>query len=233
VGLLLALSRGGDVLGADAGPVVVDVPDQEEAQVGVVPEKGSSIAEIPPAAQTSPPEEQRGPDSLDQQGASNEPLNYSPPPAVPDLHSLREFMDQMTETSRLGIELREDGSTLRSSETTSRLAVISVAEGSPAARAGLRPYSGATHTVLEGTTMAAALFFPPAIVALPIIEQSGVGESYDLIIGVDGTQVCDRFQFEDQTRALKPCETVYLNVVRDGVRLRIPVNLAPLTQASK
>jgi len=59
------------------------------------------------------------------------------------------------------------------------------------------------------------------------------GESYDLIIGVDGTRVCDLLQFEDQTRGLRPGETVYLNIVRDGARLQIPVNLPPLTQATK
>jgi len=236
VGLLLALLRGGDVLGADAdGPVVVDVPEQPGAQAITAPEKGSSIAEIPRAAENqSPPfQEQSGPDSMGQQGANYDPLNPPPPPAVPELHSLREFLDQMTETSPLGVELREDHTSLRSGETISGLAVISVAEGSPAARAGLHPYSGATHAVLEGATMAATLVFPPAIVALTIIDQTHVGESYDLIIGVDGTRVCDLLQFEDQTRGLRPGETVYLNIVRDGARLQIPVNLPPLTQATK
>ena len=234
VALLLALSRGADVLCADdGGPLVVEVPDPAEAQTNVAPEKGSSIAEIPRAEGTPSSEEQSGPDSLGRQGASYDPLNPPPPPAVPELHSLREFLDQMTETSPLGVELREDRTTLRSGETINGLAVVSIAEGSPAARAGLRPYSGAAHAVLEGATMAASLVFPPAIVALTIIDQTHVGESYDLIIGVDGTRVCDLLQFEDQTRALRPGETVYLNIVRDGARLQIPVNLPPLTQAAK
>jgi len=234
VALLLALSRGGDALGADAGgPVVVDVPDQTDAQSGVASDKGGSIAEIPPAVQASPFDEQHGPDSLSQQGAGYDPLNPPPPPAVPDLHSLREFLDQMTETSPLGLELREDHTSLRSGETISGLAVMSVADGSPAARAGLHPYAGATHAVLEGATMAASLVFPPAIVALTIIDQTHVGESYDLIIGVDGIRVSDLLQFEDQTRSLKPGDRVYLNVVRNGARVQIPVNLPPLTQASK
>jgi len=233
VGLLLALLRGGDVLSADTdGPVVVDVPEQAGAQAITTPEKESSTAEIP-RAETLPPEEQPNSDSTDQQGATYDPLNPPPPPAVPDLHSLREFLDQMRETSPLGIELREDHTKLRSGESISGLAVISVEQGSPAARAGLLPYSGTTHAVLEGATMAATLVFPPAIVALTIIDQSHLGESYDLIIGVDGTRVCDLLQFEDQTRSLKPGDTVYLNVVRDGARLQIPVNLPPLTQASK
>ncbi len=90
MGLLLALLRGGDVLGGDAdGPVVVDVPEQAATE----PEKGSSIAEIPRAEATPSSEEQPSPDSQDQQGTSYDPLNPPPPPAVPDLHSLREFLD--------------------------------------------------------------------------------------------------------------------------------------------
>lgn len=229
MGLLFALLRGGDVLGGDAdGPVVVDVPEQAGGQATTEPEKGSSVAEIPRAEETPSSEEQPSPE-----GTSYDPLNPPPPPAVPDLHSLREFLDQMSESSSLGIELHEDRTTLRSGESISGLAVISVAEGSPAARAGLHPYSGATHAVLEGATMAASLVFPPAIIALTIIDQTHIGESYDLVIGVDGTRVCDLLQFEDQTRALKPGDTVYLNVVRNGVRLQIPVSLPPLTQATK
>jgi S1-C subfamily serine protease len=87
--------------------------------------------------------------------------------------------------------------------------------------------------VLEGATMAAALVFPPAIVALTIIDQTHVGESYDLIIGVDGTRVSDLMEFEDRTRTLRPGDIVYLNVVRSGVRRQIPVSLPPMTQASK
>lgn len=232
MGLPLALSRRGDVLGAGA-PVVIDVPDQAEAEVGVIPEKGSSIVEIPRAAQTSPLEEQRGLDSPGQPGTSDDTFKPTLPPAVPCLHSLREFLDQMTETSPLGVELREDHTTLRGGEAINGLAVISVADGSPAAYAGLRPYPGTTHAVLEGATMAAAPVFPPLIVALPIIEQTHLGGSYDLIIGVDGTRVRDLDQFEDQTRALKPGETVYLDVVRCGARLQISVNLPSLTQATR
>ena len=59
---------------------------------------------------------------MGQQGANYDPLNPPPPPAVPELHSLREFLDQMTETSPLGVELREDHTSLRSGETISGLA---------------------------------------------------------------------------------------------------------------
>ena len=211
-------------------PVVVDVPEQKDGQSNEPPEKAASVAEIPAANDGAPAQAQLPADS------SKQTVDYdgtNAPPVMPEVHSLREFMDQMTETSPLGIELREERTSLKNGETVSGLAVISVSEGSPAARAGVRPYSGTTHAVLEGATMAATMVFPPAIVALTIIDQTHVGESYDLIIGVDGMRVCDLLQFEDQTRTLKPGDTVYLNIVRGGARMQIPVLLPPLTQASK
>ncbi|HVA67978.1 MAG TPA: PDZ domain-containing protein, partial [Candidatus Binataceae bacterium] len=59
-----------------------------------------------------------------------------------------------------------------------------------------------------------------------------VGESYDLIIGVDGVRVTDFLDFQDRMRDLKPGEIVYLSVVRDGrrhqFRVAVPIgtNLA-------
>ena len=232
VGSLYALSCCGAVLGA-GGPVIIEVPGQPEAQGGVASDEGGRSVEIPPAVQTSPPDEQCGPDSLSPQGAGYDALNPPPPPAVPELHSLREFLDEMTGTSALGAELREDHATLRSGERINGLAVVSVGEGSPAAHAGLHPCAGTTHAVLEGATMTVSLVFPPVILALEFIDYNHVGESFDLIIGVDGTRVCDFDQFEQQTRALKPGDRVYLNVVRDGARLQIPVDIPPSKQASQ
>ncbi|HTY53990.1 MAG TPA: PDZ domain-containing protein [Candidatus Binataceae bacterium] len=234
VALLLALSPCRVILAGDADkPEVVEVPEQPEAQANAASDKGSSTAEIPSAADEpviQQQQQQSAPDPASQT-ADYDGFN-SAPPVVPNLRSLREFMDQMNDASPLGLELREERSSLKTGETISGLAVISIEQNSPAARAGLHPYSGATHAVLEGATMAATMVFPPAIVALTIIDQTHVGESYDLIIGVDGTRVCDLLEFEDQTRMLKPGDTVYLNIVRGGTRMQIPVLLPPLTQAS-
>ena len=151
---------------------------------------------------------------------------------VPDLHSLREFLDQMTQTSPLGVELREDRSELKTGETVNGLAIMNVMAESPAARAGLRSYSGATHTLLAGMSMAAALVFPPAIIVLSIVDQSHFGETYDLIIGVDGRRVGNLIEFEDQMRVAKPGQIVYLSVVRDGARVQIAANLPPLAKVT-
>jgi len=234
-GLLMALGHSAGGFGAEpGGPVIVDVPlGKAEAQAATV-DQGSPTAEIPPAANEPSSWEFEDPDSaaIGRQDLGYDPLNPPPPPAVPDLHSLREFLDQMTQTSPLGVELREDRSKLKTGETVNGLAIMNVMAGSPAARAGLHPYSGAMHTLLAGMSMAAALVFPPAIIVLSIVDQTHVGETYDLIIGVDGTRVGNLIEFEDRMRGVKPGQIVYLSVIRDGARLQIAVNLPPLANAA-
>ncbi len=232
--LLMALGQIAGGFGVAAGdPVIVDVPpSMGEAQASTI-DSGTPTAEIPPAAKDSLSGEQEEPDStaVGGQVPGYEPLNPQSPAAVPNLHSLREFLDQMSQASPLGVELREDQSKLKSGETVSGLAVMDVIPGSPAARAGLRPYSGTTHAVLAGVSMAAALVFPPAIIALSIVDQSHLGESYDLIIGVDGARVGNLIAFEDRMRGVKPGHIVYLSVIRDGARVQIAVNLPPTANA--
>ena len=46
-----------------------------------------------------------------------------------------------------------------------------------------------------------------------------VGESYDLIIAVDGWRVTNFFDFEERMRNIQPGELVYLSVVRNGKRI--------------
>ncbi len=230
-GLLMALAPSAGGFGAAAAaPAIVNEAEAPAAAT----DDGSQTAEIPPAVNepSSGGDEEPGSTASGRQAPDYDPLNPPPPPAVPDVHSLREFLDQMTETSPLGVELREEQSKLKTGERVSGLAIVSVIAGSPADRAGLRSYSGATHAVLEGMSMAAALVFPPAIIALSIIDQAHIGESYDLIIGVDGRRVGNLIEFEDQMRVVKPGQIVYLSLIRDGARLQIAVNLPPLTNAA-
>ncbi len=67
---------------------------------------------------------------------------------------------------------------------------------------------------------------------LSIVDQTHVGETYDLIIGVDGTRVGNLIEFEDQMRRVKSGQIVYLSMIRDGARLQIAVNLPPLANAA-
>ncbi len=188
--------------------------------------------EIPPAVpslQAPPlePEAQRpGSDITPNQD------NQSPPP-YPNLGSLREFVAEGEEISSIGVRLREAQRGLKTGEQADGLLVLGVTSGSPAEKAGLRPYSRTVHSALMGAAIAAAMVFPPAILVVPALDYAQVGESYDMIIGIDGARVTNFFDFEGHMRGVQPGEIVYLSVVRDGrrVQLAVPVPL-PASSAS-
>ena len=73
-----------------------------------------------------------------------------------------------------------------------------------------------------------------SVIVIPAIDYMQVGESYDLIIGVDGSRVTNFLDFQDRMRDLQPGEIVYLSVVRNGKRLQVtlPVTASTL-QATK
>lgn len=149
----------------------------------------------------------------------------------PQLHSLQEFMDEDDQMSPLGMQLVEDERKLNSGEVATGLLVVGIQQHSAAALAGLHAINRTPHDVVNGLAVAAALFFPPAVLVIPIAEQVSLGESYDLIIGVDGTRVTNYLDFEDRLRDLQPGEIVYLSIVRDGKRVQVPVHVQALPQA--
>lgn len=215
------------------------ISSQGPAQVGTsteipgkAPQPAASAAQ--PAASAAPPtafeqQPQNEPAVNEYQSAQN-PIS-APQPLDPRLYSLQDFVSQGSDQSPIGVELREDRTKLKSGQEVTGLAVISVRKDSPAAKAGLKSYSGAAHLLLDGATVAAALFFPPAIVAVTIIDQTRVGESFDLIIAIDGRRVRNVLDFEDVMREDKPGDTVYLTVVRGGQRMQVKV-LIPQDSAS-
>lgn len=148
------------------------------------------------------------------------------------LGTLREFVAQGTETSEIGAELVEAQRKLDSGQVAEGLLIVKVLDGSPAAKAGLRPFSHAAHSVMTGAVLAAALICPPAILALPMLNYTQVGESYDMIIGIDGVRVTNFIDFEDQMRKTRPGEIVYLTVIRDGRRVQMKVPIPATTQSA-
>jgi PDZ domain len=150
---------------------------------------------------------------------------------APHLHSLNEFMNQ-TDSSPIGLELREDRRTLNSGEQAEGLLITKVDAGSPAAEAGLRAYSTAAHSVMDGAAMAAAMLFPPAVLAVALLDQTHVGETYDMIIGVDGRRITNYLDFEEQMRDVKPGDLVYLSIVRDGKRMQVRVEVPKTASAA-
>jgi len=190
-------------------------------------DSASATSEIPQSvpAQAADANTLPAPSPDDNGQVINYEVRQDPQLIDPQLHSLQEFIDDGDESSLLGMELQEDSRKLASGEQADGLLVVAVTPGTPAALAGLHANQRTTHDVIEGAAVAAAMFFPPAIIVLPILDQVHMGESYDLIIGVDGARVCNLIDFEDQMRDVQPGEIVYLSIVRNGSRVQVPVNV--------
>jgi len=189
---------------------------------------------IPPAVQSAP---QVQPEAAGQGAESNAQIinyeaNQAMPLTEPQLHSLQEFMSEGVNASPLGLELQEGQRRAHNGRRVDGLLVVAVQPGSPAERAGVQSGHRVAHDVLEGAAVAASLVFPPAVLAVPVIETIQIGENYDLIIGVDGNRVSNFLDFQDQLRDAQPGETVYLNVLRDGRRIQVPLQMPPATAAN-
>lgn len=221
---------------AAAAPVSAIAPRQPDS-AGPAAAVPPSTTVIPPAGAAEPegsvpdpslePESSSTPDPATEKEIADYEAAQDPrtPGSMAHLHSLHEFLSETADLSPIGVELREDRCKLADGEAAEGLAIIGVRRNSPAAKAGLKGYSGTAHEVLTGASIVAALVFPPAILATVLIDQTHVGESYDVIIGVDGKRVTNVLDFEDQMRDVKPGDTVYLSVVRNGSRMQVPVDV--------
>jgi hypothetical protein len=143
----------------------------------------------------------------------------------PQLRSLQEFIQEGDNTSSLGIEVQEAQRKTRSGKMANGLVIVGVIKGSPADLAGLRAYRRTTSDVIKVVAVGAALVFPPAVLVAAMADQVSIGETYDLIIGVDGTRVTNFLDFEDRIHEVQPGEIVYINIVRNGARMQVPVNV--------
>jgi len=198
-------------------------------------------AEIPAAGSADASQQQQSPDlapdsltSADSQPSneSNDIARYQeeqsgmPPPQI-----LQQFDNDGELSTPFGMQLREAKRTLKSGEDADGLLITAVQKGSPAAAAGLHPYSHAVHDALAGAAMVGAMVPGGqfAILLIPVLDIMQVGESYDMIIGVDGSRVTNFLDFQDRMRDLQPGEIIYLSVVRNGKRLQVTI---PITAAT-
>lgn len=138
------------------------------------------------------------------------------------LRALQQFDSEGQLTTPFGMELQEAKRSLKSGEDADGLLIVAVAKGSPAATAGLRPYSHTVHDAIAAAAMVGAVFSGGlSVVVIPAIDYMQVGESYDMIIGVDGSRVTNFLDFQDRIHDLQPGEIIYLSVLRDGKRLQV------------
>ncbi len=138
------------------------------------------------------------------------------------LRSLQQFDSEGELSAPFGLQLREAKRSLKSGEDADGLLITGVEKGSPAAAVGLRPYTHTVHDAIAAAAILGAFFSGGLSVAvIPALDYMQVGESYDMIIGVDGSRVTNFLDFQDRMRDLQPGELVYLSVVRDGKRLQV------------
>lgn len=151
------------------------------------------------------------------------------------LKSLQQFDSEGELSTPFGMQLREARRELKSGEDADGLLIVSVDKGSPAANAGLHPYAHGVHDAIAAAAMVGAVFSGGlSVVVIPALDYMQVGESYDMIIGVDGSRVTNFLDFQDRMHDLQPGEIVYLSVLRDGKRIQVtlPVTAATVQAAS-
>jgi PDZ domain len=210
------------------------------------------VATVPDTAEISPASASPSGAALDAQAAANSqtPADSQPPnenndivryteeqSGMPPQQMMQQQFDDDGELSTpFGMNLREAKRTLKSGEEADGLLITTVEKGSPAAAAGLHPYNHTVHDALAGAAVVGSLvpFGQAAILLIPVLDIYQVGESYDMIIGVDGSRVTNFLDYQDRMRDLQPGEIVYLSVVRNGKRLQVtlPVTASTL-QATK
>jgi hypothetical protein len=243
----LALNGGALAFAQSAGESAASAPADRLTNTGAsnlvpTPSDGNdapNLSEIPPVGAALPDDASASTTGSQTATDPNEITRYEQeqsgmPPE--QLKSLREYDSGSELSTSLGMQLVEERRTLNSGEEADGLLVVGVKKGSPAAEAGLHAYDATKHDMITGVAMAGAMFFPPAILLIPALDYSAIGESYDLIIGVDGARVRNFLDYQDRTRDAQPGETIYLSVVRDGKRLQMKLPLPPappnLTQAT-
>ena len=136
---------------------------------------------------------------------------------------LQEYLGESEEISLFGMDLRIEQR--KAEKQIQGLLVVDIAPGSPGAYAGLHPYRQPTRDLLNGVGMLAAMAFPPAAAIVPIVESVPLGEAYDLIIGVDGARVTNFLDFYYCMREVQPGELIYLNLLRNGHRVQVPISI--------
>ena len=210
-----------------ASNLVATAPDPNAARPGTLEIAPANYVDAPPAQPSGP-------------ALASQPSDESA-----DVQRYREDLGEQLESegelsTPFGMQLREAQRRLKSGEEAKGLLITAVEENSAAAAIGLRAYRHGVHDLLTGGAKVGALLLflmvpggQFAILLGPAIDSSQVAESYDMIIGVDGSRVISFLDFQDQMRDLQPGELIYLSIVRDGERVQltmpVPANILQAT----
>jgi hypothetical protein len=125
----------------------------------------------------------------------------------------------------LGIDVMNGQARLNDGRSVVGVRITKVFSHDVGATAGLRSPNVAISGLLRAGFVAGSLFFPPAILGAVLVQQSGIGESYDIIIAADGQRTHDVRELEEALREAIRGELVYLVIVRKGRRESVVVRL--------
>jgi S1-C subfamily serine protease len=158
--------------------------------------------------------------------------SQAPPPNV---GSINQYMENNSDKQALpsylpviGIHVFAGGGKLASGQQLVGLSVKSVDRPGPGDDAGIK----AEHIrVLRATAevglgvilVGATLFFPPAILGVPLIERMDSSTANDVIVAVDAERTRNIGELEDSLRNVRAGEIIYLTIVRDGQRKQLRV----------
>jgi S1-C subfamily serine protease len=145
--------------------------------------------------------------------------------SVDDYLSTKPDFPDVYEVPQLGIDVKNAESTLQSIYPFDGVEIVGVLPGGAGAAAGLKGERRQIQTIMTVGLLAASMFFPPAVMGVAVLESSGVGESHEFIIAIDGIRTHDINDFGAALSQAEPGEIVYLTVVSNSQRkqLRVPL----------
>jgi hypothetical protein len=151
--------------------------------------------------------------------------------STPGLGSANDYVTDSSESTGayeiglLGIEVNDGVARLKDGHPVSGVEIIKIVPNGAAAAAGLHGRHEGAQVALTIGLLAGAVFFPPAMLGMMALQQSGLGSSHELIIAVDAQRTRDVADLGDALTKAHAGEIVYLTVVSGGEREQIPVEL--------
>jgi hypothetical protein len=127
----------------------------------------------------------------------------------------------------LAIYVMNGQASLKNGRSVVGVEIIRVLSKGVADSAGLHSKNDTIPELLTVGLVAGSVFFPPALFGVFVIPHSGIGESYDLIMAVDGRRTHDTKELIDALSDVigGDGELAYLVIVRRGKRQNIVVKL--------
>jgi S1-C subfamily serine protease len=149
----------------------------------------------------------------------------------PSLGSANEYVKNAPDSASpyeiplLGIEVNNAVDSLKGGRQVSGVEFSRRFPVAPVRRRACKVVARGVQTALTVGILAGAVFFPPAMLGMIALQQSGIGISHELIIAVDGQRTRDVTDFGEAIEKAEAGEVVYLTVLSHGQREQLRVEL--------